>query len=95
MEGNDDLPQGLDLSQVWAVSWASVTGEGLVLVEASAEEIAEALARQTITLERWDGTLAVVKPDGQAECLSPQMSAAFALGASQSGDLYRIQALNP
>jgi len=90
--GEDSLPQDLALDQVWAVSWASVTGEGLVLVQASPEQIAQALGKQTIALERWDGTLAVLKPDGQAERLSPESVRGYALGASQAGDLYRIPA---
>jgi hypothetical protein len=96
LEGSDDLPQDLELNQVWAVSWASVTGEGLVLVQASPEEIAEALSRQTISLERWnDGTLVVLKPDGQAECLGQESVKGHALGASQSGDLYRLRPQRP
>ena len=94
MRGENALPKELDPNQVWAVSWASVTGEGLVLVQASEMEIAEALGKQTIALERWDGTLAVLKPDGQAERLSLVMAQGHALGASQNGDLYRILPLN-
>ena len=89
MSGEDALPEGMDKNrEVWAVSWASVTGEGLVLVLASEEEIVEALRQQTIVLERWDGAQAVLKPDGQAERLTPEMVQGYALGASQAGDLY-------